>query len=288
MKSCLLLAALIMFACARPGTARAQSGAQSPDIGREALSVFAAKCAVCHGPELVKPKGRFGYVLDLRRIAGNPEMVVPPHTDESELWMLVQHDEMPPADSPQGPLTAAQKEIIRTWIAAGAPEPSGTIDSPELDSAEWEATTSLATIDRLLRWVGKFHLLMIHFPIALIFAAGLGEGWSIWRRSLVPSNVVRFCLWIAALAAVPTVVLGWLYAAGGNGASSPLLLLAHRWLGTTAAGWLVFLATCSERDARHGARSWTVWFLLAAGIGFTAITAHFGGLLAHGADFVSY
>ena len=150
------------------------------------------------------------------------------------------------------------------------------------------ATAPLATTVRLLRWVGKFHLLMIHFPIALIFTAGLGEGWSIWRRSLVPSNVVRFCLWIAAIAAVPTAGLGWLYAAGGNGASAPLLLLAHRWLGTTAAVWLVLTAICSERDARRRARSWSVWLLLAAGIGFTALTAHFGGLLAHGSDFMTY
>ena len=64
MKTCLLLAALTVFACVRPGTAKAQSGAQSPDTGKDVLNVFAAKCAVCHGPELAKPKGRFGYVLD--------------------------------------------------------------------------------------------------------------------------------------------------------------------------------------------------------------------------------
>ena len=37
--------------------------------------------AGCHGPDLAKPKGRFGYVLDLRRIASNPEMVIPQSTD---------------------------------------------------------------------------------------------------------------------------------------------------------------------------------------------------------------
>lgn len=88
----------------------------------EARATFKAKCAGCHGPDLAKPRGRFGYVLDLGKIAANPEMVVPGRPEESELWALVEHDEMPPEDSPQGPLTPAQKETIRNWIAAGAPE----------------------------------------------------------------------------------------------------------------------------------------------------------------------
>src|SRR5260221_531516 len=114
--------ALVVYAGLRPGIAAAQSDAPMRDIGSDARGVFAAKCAGCHGPDVAKPKGRFGYVLDLKRIAGNPEMVIPSRPDESELWQLVSRDEMPPTDSPQGSLTLAQKETIRAWIAAGAPE----------------------------------------------------------------------------------------------------------------------------------------------------------------------
>src|SRR5579863_9917042 len=87
-----------------------------------ARAVFKAKCAGCHGPDLEKPKGRFGYVLDLGKIAANPEMVIPGRPAESELSALVSHSEMPPSDSPHGPLTPAQKEAIKNWIAAGAPK----------------------------------------------------------------------------------------------------------------------------------------------------------------------
>src|SRR5438874_6598223 len=83
------------------------------DIGAEVRGVFAAKCAGCHGSDLAKPKGRFGYVLDLRRVAGNPEMVIPSRPDESELWVLVSRGEMPPPDSPHGPLSAAEQELVR-------------------------------------------------------------------------------------------------------------------------------------------------------------------------------
>src|SRR6478752_3637079 len=91
-----------LLAWALAPTASASSG---DDLGAEARAVFAAKCAGCHGPDLPKPKGRFGYVLDLRRVAGNPELVIPGRPDESELWRLVRHADMPPADSPSGPPT---------------------------------------------------------------------------------------------------------------------------------------------------------------------------------------
>jgi mono/diheme cytochrome c family protein/uncharacterized membrane protein len=280
------LAVLVGF---RPGIAAAQTGPPARDIGSETRNVFSAKCTGCHGSDLAKPKGRFGYVLDLKRIAANPEMVIPLRPDESELWVLVQRGEMPPPDSPQGALSPSQKEIIRTWIAGGALEASASaLDSTPAAQAESPIAVSLDTVDRILRWVGKFHLLMIHFPIALVLAAGVGEVWSAWRRSSIPSDTVRFCLWLAALAAVPTAGLGWIFAAAGNGAGSPQLLMTHRWLGTTAAMWLVIAAVCAERDAHRRIRSQRVRLLLGAGVLITALTAHVGGLLARGRDFFAY
>src|SRR4029077_5516494 len=85
-------------------TARASASTPGDDLGAGARAVFASKCVGCHGPDLSKPKGRFGYVLDLRRVAGNPELVIPFRPDESELWVLIQRGEMPPEDSPSGPL----------------------------------------------------------------------------------------------------------------------------------------------------------------------------------------
>src|SRR5262245_7385517 len=164
-----------------PGIAWAQASSPDRDIGAEVRAVFAAKCAACHGPDLAKPKGRFGYVLDLQRVAKSPEMVIPAQPAESELWILVQRDEMPPPDSPRGSLTREQKEIIREWISSGAPDAlPRTSDSPTAVISELPATvsTEVTPADRLIGWLGKFHLVLLHFPIALVLAAGVGEAWS--------------------------------------------------------------------------------------------------------------
>jgi mono/diheme cytochrome c family protein len=132
MKTFWLFVALSLSAIAviRCDFARAEPNPPTRDVAKEVRGVFAAKCAACHGSDLAKPKGRFGYVLDLRRVAANPEMVIPLRPAESELWQLVERNEMPPSDSRHGPLTRAQKEIIRDWIAAGAPDTAPTGSAP--------------------------------------------------------------------------------------------------------------------------------------------------------------
>jgi hypothetical protein len=208
-------------------------------------------------------------------------LVIPSKPDESELWVLVSKDEMPPADSPTGPLSPAEKVTVRDWIAAGAPgstEPGGPTAGPVVSPST----------SRLVNWLGKFHLLLLHFPIALMLAAGLGEVVAVWKGARVPSPAVQFCLALAALAAVPTVVLGWLHAAAGNGVASPQLLAAHRWLGTAAGVWLVGIALAARRDALRGERGRGTRFALVIGVALVAAVAHVGGLIAHGSDFFDW
>jgi mono/diheme cytochrome c family protein len=151
-----------------------RGAASAGDLAAEVRSVFAAKCAACHGPDLAKPKGRFGYVLDLSRLAGNRELVVPTAPEESELWELVRRGEMPPEDSPAGTLSQQQKEVIRAWIAAGAPAAADgeTKTSPVATSDTLDSSSSAT---RFLRRLGRLHILVIHFPIALLIAAAGAE-----------------------------------------------------------------------------------------------------------------
>jgi len=145
------------------------------DLGSAVRAVFAAKCTGCHGPDLVKPKGRFGYVLDLVRVAANREMVIPFSPDKSALWELVKQGEMPPDDAPSGALTVRQKEVIRAWIAAGAPAPVAGAPQPNVSARGTSAPEppTLSSLQRMLiiRLV-LFGVLVLAF--ALLIDLGVG------------------------------------------------------------------------------------------------------------------
>jgi len=256
------------------------------DLVSETRSIFSAKCAGCHGPNLPKPKGRFGYVLDLARVAANREMVVPSFPDESELWELVHRGEMPPEESPTGPLSEREKETIHDWIAAGSPAES--IESTAADPTKTSPASSPPAVEkRILHWLGPFHLVVLHFPIALLISSAVAELWSALRGNHALMPWIRFCVLCGTVSAVITATLGWIHAGNGHGAGAEQILGLHRWIGTTAAAWAVGTSVLSERDERRGIR--TPWFRAWLWIGalLVAVEGHLGGMLVHGGDFLS-
>lgn len=267
------------------------------DCGTEAKAVFVAKCARCHGTDVAKPKGKLGYITDMARLAGNSKLVVPGNPGDSKLWRLVRDGEMPPEDSEDGPLNEAQKDVIKGWIDAGA---LPSVQKPEEKDAPLALAgtrSSVPFVPRTLQWLGKFHLLLLHFPIVLIFVAAGVEVWWLLARFPVAS-VLRFrpsvlgdvCVLAGAVAAVPTAILGWLHAVSGHGSSETQMLFAHRWLGTGAAVWLLLVAALIVRAQRRqqGLRTWPVRLLILGGAGLVGVAAHFGGLMVHGANFLDW
>lgn len=281
-----LLTPMLLAACGlSPGITIAAEGTE---LAARVRAVLTTRCASCHGPELTRPKGRFGYVTDLKRLASTSKLVVPSNPEKSHLWQLVADGTMPPAESRTGALTAFEKELVHNWIAAGAPsEVPGPQQIVVASTAPAEDTApSLSFAMRLLRWLGKFHILAIHFPIALLTAAAIAEVWCAWRRMREPWSPVRFCVLVGTAGALGAAALGWLHAdAGGYGHSSLPLLTLHRWIGTTAAVWSLGIAVFSERDARHGRRSQAFRVALWNGSALIGMAAHFGGNLVHGEDF---
>jgi uncharacterized membrane protein/mono/diheme cytochrome c family protein len=269
-----------------PAFAAAQPGRR--DLATEVKAVFQAKCSECHGPQVQKPKGKFGYVLDLKKLAADPEKVVPSKPDESALWQLVRDKMMPAEGAKAGPLTKEQKEIIRAWIEAGAPftpiEPSA--HSPADQTADRPHTP--AAKKHFLDWLGNFHVVVVHFPIALLLSAAAGEVWFARRRVREPSPAVRFCVLLGAGSATVAAVLGWLHAASGYGASSPSILVWHRWLGTAVGVGSVILAVFSEIDSHRGVRSWRVRLLLLLAALLVVVAGYFGGLLVYGKDYFDW
>jgi mono/diheme cytochrome c family protein len=289
--------ALSLGACQGSVSAESPPTTGKPaDLASQVHEILSKHCTECHGPDSKKKKAKkkFSYALDLKGVADNPKLVVPHKPKESKLWQMVDNDEMPPpGEAKEGPLTEEQKKVIRDWIASGAPPPpSPPRTAPSLASAEADENEFPPTpfsVKHLLAWIGRFHVMVIHFPIALLLAAALGELLSAWRRWQTPWPPVQFCVLLGAAGAVVAVPLGWFLADfGGAGAGSGDILVIHRWIGTTVGACTVALAGLSVVDARRQQRGWLFRILLWISAGLVGAAGHFGGLLVHGEDFFNW
>jgi len=107
------IALLTLLGCASPLPAA--------DFDKDVAALLALRCVECHGG--ADPKGG----LDLTRkdaVLGKGRPVVPGKPDASDLWKRVASDEMPP----KKPLSAAEKAVLKEWIAGGAAWGTDPID----------------------------------------------------------------------------------------------------------------------------------------------------------------
>ena len=90
-------------------------------FNRDIRPILSENCFVCHGHDKNDRKAKLR--LDVRDVAIEREAIVPGHPEKSK---LVEHifsddpDEIMPPPKTHKTLTAAQKELLKNWIAAGA------------------------------------------------------------------------------------------------------------------------------------------------------------------------
>ncbi len=252
------------------------------------FELFETKCNDCHGAHLAKPKGRFGYTMDLKRVAANEEWVTPGDPSKSELFRLVNEDEMPGKDSKQGNATGAEKLALRRWIQLGAPsalpEPLAAKQKTLLSGAAPKADEpgGPTGLGRLLAWVGRFHAASTHFPIGLLVAAILSEALGWWTRKDSWLTCTRFLVVLGAAGACNTAVLGWLNVhPGGAG-----LYQLHKWLGTGVAVWsLLCLGSALFFECREGtAARARLRGALFIGAVLVSVVGFLGGAIVYGLD----
>ena len=135
--------------------------------------------------------------------------------------------------------------------------------------------------------IGRLHLLLVHFPIALVISAAAAEtaaaltGNQSWHTSAVWNARV------GAAFAVLTAIAGWRLALDAGVPISPVLQW-HRWLGTVAAVVALVAAFAASTAGRRGPKSVAIFraALLSAAL-LVAAGGHLGGVLVWGADFLS-
>jgi hypothetical protein len=95
--------------------------AADPDFARDVRPILAQHCFRCHGPDDKTRKARLR--LDERETAVRRGAIVAGQPDRSELVARVfatEPDQVMPPPATKMVLTAAQKQALRRWIAAGA------------------------------------------------------------------------------------------------------------------------------------------------------------------------
>lgn len=133
----------------------------------------------------------------------------------------------------------------------------------------------------LLQFVGRFHHLSVHFPIAVLLLVPLFD--IVGRKRNIPFLLASLdlLLIVATCGAILAAALGWCLARGG-GYSGPLVQ-QHMWAGllVAVASWLCWWLR-SRGDWRAPARVYRA--VLLAAVGLVSFAGYRGGQLAHGAN----
>jgi uncharacterized membrane protein len=140
---------------------------------------------------------------------------------------------------------------------------------------------------RLIAWLGRFHPVVVHFPIALSILAALAAVLGRLRASEPFRHTARIAMHGAAITAVPAILLGWFAAAATPHPGLDAVLAWHRWLGTAAGAGLIAVAVCTELAHRQVDRSRWTWLVVIGSVHMALVVGmvgHLGGILVFGPD----
>ncbi len=138
---------------------------------------------------------------------------------------------------------------------------------------------------KLLPFLGRFHILIIHFPIALLAVAGFFESVAILRKRSTFDIVVRSMVALGALSSIMAVVLGLMNAIEAEYAGQlASIFWWHRALGIASMVVAIITWVLVEKRAKMGTDA--VFMPARISILFSAVlvgvAAHFGGSLVYG------
>jgi uncharacterized membrane protein len=137
-----------------------------------------------------------------------------------------------------------------------------------------------------LKWLGEFHMASVNFPVGLLIAGAMAEVLLMMTKRASYASAARFCVWIGALGALASGVLGWFHA-GVQIMEDDWVLATHRWLGTSTAVVALAALVLSEShvrrpDAPGRTHRYRVALFFSAIL--VAAAGFFGGALVYGID----
>ncbi len=129
-------------------------------------------------------------------------------------------------------------------------------------------------LPELVAWLGRWHPLVLHFPIVLLLIAIF--------LGLTGKTVPKSLLTVAVLSALVTAILGFFL-----GKEVPIkgdLLLRHQWLGGATAVIAALWYALNSMGLERAVYTKALQVLLIGTIGFTG---HYGGMVTHGEEFLA-
>ena len=156
-----------------------------------------------------------------------------------------------------------------------------------------ENTNLASAVDSSAWWrvFGRLHPLLLHFPIAMLIAAGLVELALSWRKQARPHAIASFCLWVGMFFCILSTWTGWEMAdqegIAGNPAKADLLEW-HRWTGLVLAVLtiLVCIAWLLERFLNNRQFFNTYRYGLWVSAALVCFVGHFGAEMKWGRDYL--
>ncbi len=126
----------------------------------------------------------------------------------------------------------------------------------------------------LVAWIGRWHPLVLHFPIVLLLIAIF--------LGLTGRKIPRNLLTIAVISALLTAISGFFL--GKETGSKGDLLFWHQWLGSGLA--LLAALWYGLEGLQLGGKIYTKMIQVVI-IGLIVLTGHYGGMVTHGQDFLA-
>ncbi len=129
------------------------------------------------------------------------------------------------------------------------------------------------------QWVGSFHLIFLHFPIALINMVAISEILFARHKKPIFEFSSRFMLIASAIVSPPTALLGFIYSYSASYSGlMETYLWWHMWFGLATAISTIFVTIIRERFGvnRLYYSSLSLIFLM------INITGYFGGGMTFG------
>jgi len=150
--------------------------------------------------------------------------------------------------------------------------------------SHWGISPDSSPFSKLMAAFGKYHPLIVHFPIALFITAAFGQFLSIRSGEEKYTNAVKLLVWTGALGALAAGTLGWMHS-GPVQANENAVMSTHRWLGTAIAVFGLVIAYVMKKAAtKEGGLPKDLVFnvMIFAMAAAVSLNGFFGGALAHG------